>query len=850
MELWERAGALARLDELVRESRRSGRVALVGGEAGIGKSSLVTAFGQRCGGRIRLLPGMCDPLVTPRALGPVHDIGRQAGGRLAELLNAGADRAEVLDALVGELSGPGRRPLPVVVVEDAHWADEATTDLLVFLSRRIGRLAALLVVTFRDDEVGPEHPLRAALAAMPREVVRRIPLPPLSEACVAEQAARSGRDAAELFHLTGGNPLLVTELLGDAERPDGALFGRRPGRTGRVAVPEAVRDLVLGRLQGLPGPARELARLVAVVPTRAENALLGDRVPEVQQCLDAGVLVASADGVGVGYRHELLRRAVEESLSPVARAALHQRVLDVLERRDVDPARRAHHARLAGDGGAVLRHGTAAAVRAAGQGAHREAAAHYRAVLRYATRLPPSDRAELLEAYAVQAYLAGVASEGLPACREALRVWRSLGVPDRIGGCLRWISRLAWWSGHGAEARVAAAEAVDALETGPPGRPLAMAYSNRSQLHMLAHELDAAVEWGDRARQLATGLGDLETELHASVNVASARMQSGDPAAAQELRRLHRAAAAAGLTDHAARALVNRASTLIEHCAHRGVLPAGDDTRSGSDAAGAAAALEEALTYAAGQDLDGYVQYLLGLRAMIRFETRDWAGALADAESALERPSRGGVAVVPALVARGRIRSARGADGASADLDAAAAHAYGLAELQWIGLVAAARSEYFLLAGDPVRAAAEARPAFEQATALGHRWFAAELANCLRLAGDASVAVPPPRFDPGYLTVLDQLGAVRAAGWLRAELRRQGVTGVPRGPRPATAADDAGLTARQAQVLELLADGLSNADIAARLTLSVKTVEHHVSAVLNKLGVTSRGQAAARRRSS
>ncbi|WP_433790273.1 ATP-binding protein [Actinoplanes sp. CA-252034] len=821
MELWERAGALAQLDGLLRDSRRSGRVALVAGEAGIGKSALVTAFTRRCGPRARVLLGVCDPLVTPRALGPVHDIGRQVGGRLAERLTAGADRGEVLSALVGELSGPHARPLPVVIVEDAHWADEATTDLLVFLSRRIGRLAAMLVVTFRDDEVGPEHPLRAALAAMPREVVRRIPLAPLSEACVSEQAAHAGRDAVELFHLTGGNPLLVTEVLAD----DAA------------GPPAAVQDLVLARLRGLPAPARELARLVAVIPTRAETAVLGGFGAEVQQCLDSGVLTRS--GNGVAYRHELLRRVVEESLSPVARVALHRRALDLLERVDgIDPARLAHHARPAGDGAAVLRHGTAAAVRAAGQGAHREAAAHYRAMLPYASGLPPAERADLLEAYAVQAYLSGVAGEGLPACRDALRVWRSLGDRDRAGDCLRWISRLAWWSGRGVEAREAAAEAVEALEQGPPGRPLAMAYSNRSQLHMLAYEPDAAVRWGERAGELAAALGDTETELHARVNVASARMLSGDPAAAGQLRQLHREAAAAGSADHAARALVNLTSALIEQAGHGDAIETTRETRARHDDAGEV--LEEALAYAVEQDLDGYVQYLLGLRAMIRFAAWDWAGALEDAEASLGRPSRGGVAVVPALVVRGRIRSARGDDGALADLDAAAAHAYGLAELQWTGPVAAARSEYFRLDGDRERALAEAQPAYEQAVARGHRWFAAELAGHLRLAGDAPVSVPPE-----VLTACDRLGAVRAAAWLRAALRRQGVTGVPRGPRPATVANDAGLTARQAQVLALLADGLSNADIAARLTLSVKTVEHHVSAVLAKLGVTSRGQAAA-----
>jgi DNA-binding CsgD family transcriptional regulator len=731
-----------------------------------------------------------------------------------------------------------------VVVEDAHWADEATMDLLVFLSRRIGRLSALLLVTYRDDEVGPEHPLRSTLAAMPPAVVRRIAVAPLSRDCVAEHAA--GRDAAEVYRLTGGNPLLVTELLA----------------TDRPAVPDTVRDLVLARLRSLPAPARAVARLVSVVPTRAEPAVVVGHEAAVERCIAAGVLVPS--GEGVAYRHELLRRAVEDALSPVTRRALHRTVLSLLaDARTTDPARLAHHARLAGDIDAVLRHGTVAAYGAAAQGAHREAAAHYRAVVPHADRLAPADRAELLEAYAVQAYLAGVAAEGLDACRAALREWTALGDRGRIGACLRWISRLAWWSGRGAQAREAAAAAVEVLEKEPPGRALALAVSNRSQLHMLAHELDAAREWGERARRLADDLGDADTATHATVNVATARVLAGDPTAVEDLRRIHGTAAAAGLTDHAARALVNRASTLLELAEYD----------AGS------AALDEALAYATAGNLDGYEQYLLGLRAMVRLERLDWDGALADARASLDRPDRPGVAVVPALVARGRILSARGDDAAPSTLDDAATTAYGLAEIQWVGPVAAARAEHHLLLGDPERALAEARPGRDLASAKGHRWFAAELAFRMWQAGDGDA-----RPDGPYLRVvegdwsgaaaawaargrhharlealaygdraaaaealagLDRVGALRAAARLRAAQRRRGVTGVPRGPRPSTAANAAGLTARQAEVLRLLAAGLSTTDIATRLTLSPKTVEHHVSAVLDKLGAASRGRAVA-----
>ncbi|GIH22720.1 LuxR family transcriptional regulator [Acrocarpospora phusangensis] len=850
MELWERSAALASLEEALRASAGGGQVVLVAGEAGIGKSALVNAFAARCAGRVRVLWGVCDPLVTPRALGPLHDIGWQAGGRLAARLDAGVGQAELFAALIEELSGPVQRPRPVVVVEDAHWADEATLDLLVFVARRIERLAALLVVTYRDDEVGAEHPLRAALAAMPRHVVREVPVAPLSRRCVSERAAGAGRDPDEVYRLTGGNPLLVTELLA----------------VGGPAVPGSVRDLVLARLRGLTEPAREVARLVAVMPTRAEPLILTGTEDLAEQCVAAGVLVAAGDGVG--YRHELLRRAVEDSLLPSRRAALHRRALERLAGAEgVDAARLMHHARLGGDADAVLRYGLAAAADAAAKGAHREAAAHFRAVVPHAGRLPAGERAGLLEAYAFEAYLAGVSDEAMEARRAALAERERLGERERVGENLRWISRLASWSGRREEAVAAAVQAVEVLREGEPGRELAMAYSNRSQLHMLADEREQTIEWGQRARDLAGRLGDRETEIHASVNVATARLCDGDLTAAAALRQAHDAASAAGLVDHAGRALVNLASSLVGMAEY----------------ASAEAALNQALRYASENDLDGYVQYLLGMRAGIRVQQCAWDAALADAEESLARPSRIGVSVVTALVARGRILAARGDPGAPAVLDQAAGHASGIGELQCIAPVAAARAQYFLLAGDAGRAAEEAREGLALAVVKGHTFFAAELAYRLWRAGEPS-PVPPESLPVPYrlmvggdwagaaaewarrggeyarvealsagdrpavseaLRILDDLGAVAAARRLRAELRGRGVTGVPRGPRPSTAANAASLTPRQAEVLGLLAEGLSNSDIALRLTLSPKTVEHHISAVLDKLNAATRGQAVA-----
>jgi DNA-binding CsgD family transcriptional regulator len=846
MELLERGSALADLETLLADTAGGGRIAVVSGEAGAGKSSLAAAFAGAVGDRAWVLWGACDPLLTPRALGPLHDIARQVGGALRERIAAG-ERGAVFDALLDALDGPRQRRRPVVIMEDLHWADEATLDLVAFLGRRLALCRVLLVLTYRDDEVGPDHQLRTVLAGLPRPLVRRFPLASLSVAAVDELARRAGRASASVYAVTGGNPLLVTEVLAAAE----------PG------VPATVRDLVLSRLAGLSPAAREAAGFVSVVPSQAEPALLASRAAGVEECLAGGLLSATADGVA--FRHELLRRAVEESLSPVRRAALHAAVLTLLAgRAGVDPARLVHHAHHAGDAAAVLCWAPVAARRAAEVGANKQAAAHYELALRHVAGASADERALLLEAYATVGYLAGQIVEALAARREALTLRERAGDPVQIGENLRWISRLSWWRGDTAQARVAGDRAVEVLEAVPPGPQLAMAYSNLSQLHMLAGE-DTAIEWGERAIALARRFGDLDTELHARVNVASKRMEHDFERGGAELEHVHAAAAAAGFSDHATRSLANKACQAVEWC----------------DFAVAADVLARVLDFAAARDLDGYLRHLLGYRAAMLLAVGNWADARADAEAAMSGPARPGPYRCTAQVTLGRLRSRRGEADAADILQEAAMSAYEANELQFVGPAAAGLAEHHWITGDLARSAAEARRGYALALRVRHPWFAGQLAYWQWRAGEP-VPVPEWIGQPyrlliegdwrgaaaewagrrcdyaraealsngdaeaagEALRIVDGLGAAGTARRLRAELRERGAR-VPRGPRPSTAADPTGLTVRQREVLTLLAEGLSNADIAARLTVSAKTVDHHVSAVLGKLGVPSRGQAAA-----
>ena len=280
--------------------RAPGRLVLVGGDAGVGKTALVRRFCDECAGRARVLWGACDALFTPRPLGPLFDVAESVGGELEALVVAEGGPREVVAALRDELR---TRSPTVLVLEDVHWADEATLDVVRLLARRLEAIPALVVATYRDDELESTHALRVVLGDLAAQRgVERIRLAPLSRAAVAALAATSGLDAAELHRVTGGNPFFVTEVLA----------------AGGEEIPATVRDAVMARIARLSGAARRGLEALAIVPGEVELWLLEALAPEAGDWLDeslaSGMLAAGRDAVS--YRHELARLAVEEALAP------------------------------------------------------------------------------------------------------------------------------------------------------------------------------------------------------------------------------------------------------------------------------------------------------------------------------------------------------------------------------------------------------------------------------------------------------------------------------------------------------------------------------------------------------
>lgn len=881
----ERDGELAALAGAVQDAAAgAGWVVLVSGEAGIGKSTLVNTALAMVPPRVRVLVGHCDDLGTARVLGPLRDLADRVSPALAAALERG-DSGAVMHELRAELAqdgaldrqrphGIGEGPAQVgaldprqgralgggpaatlLVIEDVHWADEATLDVLRFLVRRVESLPVVLVLTFRDDALPADHPLRQVLGLAARSGrVRRLRLARLSPAAVRELSRSSSVDPDRVFGVTSGNPFFVMEVLaeGDAD-----------------AVPLTIADAVGARLARLDQPTRSLIERLAVVPGAVEPWLVEvldatgpDRVAQAEE---QGLLTAYP--TRIAFRHELTRRAIVDAMPSARRVAAHREVLAALSARpDADVSRLVHHAVRGGDREAVLRFGPQAADQARAAGAHRQAAAHLREVLAHQPQLPPGEEARLWQQLSIEDYTIDAPSAPARAAIErAVALCRQVGDEVALGQALRWLSRICWWAGDILGARVAGDEAVAVLDgTGHPAE-LAMILSNQAQLHALAGQAALAVEAGERALELGGHVPAIRS--HALNNVGLALARVDDPRWREMFEESLATALAADDPEQACRAYVNRVWCELERL----------------DIEAAATRLAAGIELAERTEFVTFSRYLQLILGMVHLARGEWDEVVPSAAYALDGspPIRG-----TALTVVGRLRARRGEPGALDLLREAWELAVRADECQRIGPAAAALAEAAALADDPSLAERELRIASELAHRVGSTAVRAELDYWLVRLGlpvaegllaatahpyaalavgdwraaaarwsaagwryEAALALASSRDAEELLAALaefDALGAEPMAARVRASLRRLGVVRIPRGPATMTRVNPAGLTQRQLEIAHLLVEGLTNAEIAGQLVLSVRTVDSHVAAVFDKLGVRSRKEAAAR----
>ncbi|MGQ0719834.1 MAG: ATP-binding protein [Pseudonocardiales bacterium] len=864
--LLEREPALDALRAAVAEAAAGhGSTVLLTGEAGIGKTSVIRAFLAGLDHRVRVLAGACDDLLAPRTLGPLRDAARGSCGPLERALVGPQPGDTVFGAIVEELTGTATT---VVVVEDVHWADDATLDVLRYLSRRLAGLRAVLVLTFRDVDVDAAHPLQRLLGALAGAPVHRVGLLPLSAAAVGALCAGTDRDGAAMYGLTGGNPFYVTEAL--AAPPD--------------AVPPTITDTVLARLCTLSPDCRSALEQLSVVPTRVSlelvEALLGGLLDALSEAEEHGIIEVDADGIA--FRHELARRAVEHSLPAIRRRALHREMVRALRAQcrlprrlpdlgQPDLARLVHHAVAAADGATVAEYAPRAGREAARNGSHRQALAHYEAALRHAELLGARERAQVLDAYGWELHNAHRFADAVAAGRDAVARYRELDDPVALGNALVRLSWHVYMTGGTDEAEQAVDHAMPVLtSTGCP-QALAQASAYRGATLALTDRSEAAVTTLEQARDRATDVDRPDLVALCLNYLGVARADLGEPVALVHLRESLAMARRGGFHEYAARTYAYLGETLYRLGRY--------DELAECLAAGLAFTKERGF-WSHAYSLDVH-------RCLLLLRQGAWSAAEDGLRELVVGTDDPGMLYVYSVPALGRLLARRGCPDAEELLTAAWERAVAQRSLLGLAHAGIALVEWAWLTGRTERAGAVrdvllARTQRPGAGALRGellRYLAraglvstdssTDFAGCPEayaagLRGDWRVAAsewerigdpyeralelaesgePQPTLEA--LRVLDGLNATAVAGLVRRRLQDMGIRRVPRGPQPATRTNPAGLTARQVDVLALIEQRMTNEEIAQRLVLSVRTVEHHVSAILAKLGAQSRTEAAA-----
>jgi DNA-binding CsgD family transcriptional regulator/tetratricopeptide (TPR) repeat protein len=854
MKLLERDELLARLQEQLRLAVAGpGMLVFIEGEAGIGKTSLLRAFASKQSRELPLFWGACDALQTPRPLGPLHDIAAVAGGELASALEAEADRVRVFAAFLQMLA---YAPC-VVLLEDLHWADEATLDLLRYISRRISRTRALLVATFRNDEIGPSHPLRMVLGDLATSGVVRLMPEPLSVNAVRTLAGnRENVNVPELHRRTCGNPFFVTEALA----------------AGGDGVPETVRDAVLTRAARLRPSARAVLDAAAVAGPRVEPWLLQDLAAaessSVDECLASGVLSVQ-EGM-FAFRHELARQAVLQALTPTRLLSLHRLVVQALQSPVApapDYARLAHHAEEAGLSESVLRYAPTAAIEAAAKGAHRQAAQQYARALRHVS-VSPGQRAPLLQDYSEECQHSGLLEEAINARQNAADLWRDSGNPDRQAIALARLGHLLVLAGRNAAGEAAVRKAIDLV--GPNAETAVTVGVRRwaAHLRMLDRDVDEAIREGTLAMEGAEALSDRDAQLHCLNTIGSAmivgdRVTEGREYLEKSLALAEKMRSDAGI----ASALGNLGSACGE--VYRFDLAEGY--------------LRRGMEICTDRDMDSWRLYVLAWMALVHLYLGRWNESAEAAHAVLADRRSSGIARITALNALGKLRARRGDPAVWDALNEARELAGNTGTLQRMAPMQAARAEAAWMDGRAADGHADAAAGAELAARKRHVWFTSELLfSCQRATGAVPMAIPdfcsrnPFALEAAgqwreaadawrslrcpfetarslaegdetaqkeALAIFESLGARPMGERVRHKLRAAGVRGLSRGPRESTKNHPAGLTSKEVAVLVLLAQGLRNKEIAQRLSRSARTIDHHLAAIFTKLGVNTRAEA-------
>lgn len=855
MALIERESAFAALTECAERAQAGhGSVALVVGEAGAGKTSFVNAFVSRRPDDVRLLWGNCDPLPTPRPLGPIVDVSADLSERTRAVLAEAEHAYDMFDAVFDDL----RSAPSILVIDDLHWADQGTVDLLRFVLRRVQRSSSLLILTARGDEVDVDSHVQQLLGDISRSpAATSIPLPPLSVAAVTALVGERPIDPDWLHRVTAGNPFFVSEML-DHPVDD---------------LPTSVRNAVLARTVGLDEDAWDLLHLLACAPEAIPDHLLvelGITVPPLRRLHQANLISRTARGVA--FRHDLCRTAVAGVIPPGAEPRLHHRMIEAYEAVGrTDPAVITHHAIGARDQDRIRSAAAAAGQAAARSGAHRQAADFYRTALSSASALPVDEEATLLELLAAECYLVDELDEAIDACRRALHLRQELGIAAHTSANHHAMSVYEWYNANRAAAEDQVAQAISAFDDAPLDAPdqlaaLGHALAMQANLAMQSSDLDTAESLVRRAAEISATAGEDALKVRVAIIEGICSVMSGSASGREDILAILRSAP---------RHLDEIYSSGYSNLSYLDV----EERRFEA----AAELLDVSIRLTVERDLPVCRVWQMGSRARLHLMRGDWTDAASDAANVLDQRCAPLARLWPSLV-RGLVALRQGV-GDGGDIDEAWRLALRYREPLRLFPAATAVAERCWLTATPA-GLDECRRLLDGPELPGLQWARGDLAIWLRRNGveadvrdiaepyqlylsgdlqaaadafgrlgllyDAALALTETGSEDAVrrgLDMLDGLGALAVADKVRLDLRSAGMVGVPSRRRQASLGNRVGLTSRQVEVLSLMRDGLTNAEMASALYLSVKTVGHHVSAILLKLDASNRKEAVKRAQS-
>jgi len=842
-DLVEREVQLSILDNLVAEPVDSGSVVLLSGEAGFGKTSLLNRFTSKLDHRYTVLWASCEPIGVPAAFAPLYDLLDALPDRLRDDVLSSAGRPAVNAGMLDLL----KNDRAVLILEDMHWADEATLGLARYLGTRIAPTRSSLIITYRSEEVDPTHPLRLVTADLGRAAVR-IELPALSEDGVRQMVSGEGLDPGKIHAATLGNPFFVEQLI---RQPD-------------LELPPSIEDAILASVSRLPPDTHEMLHMVALSPDGLPLDLVLSQGPTDGLDLAIRRRILESSGGQVRCRHDLIRETLERSIPPALARSLHLRVLDALEESDgpVDVTKLAHHSVGAGDGERAVRYSLRAAREAAQGGAHRQAAAHYSNALGFRSSMERPTLLDTLLAAAREQCLINEFDIATEFAGERVALFDD---SVEVSRARAWLAYFESRKNHMEAAKSNAHAALVGLAGLRQSEERALALTVLAWVATMEAEFAESVDYGEQAIAEARAANSIDVEVHAATMTGGARCALGDISGLAQMEKAAATAIAEECVETAAQAL-----NWLAWTSYWGLRL--DESRRW---------LEKQIEYTAPRELDAW--YISGMTTLASIDVA--SGRWAEAEVGIEVLLGQRTCLmteVEALSTAGQLRARQGHPdalgliaealdrvGEGATFGSRATVTALALEGAWLGLIgvetAAALYEELcaspMLSHDPY---GRARVAFwahrlgldppggvipgaigleleGRSAEAAEKWerLGFPVENALTKAG-----LPDADLD-SIFSELARLGADGVARALRRDLQRSGVKGVPRGERSATRENPARLTTRQAEVLTLIATGLSNADIAEELFISEKTAGHHVSAVLTKLNVSSRLQAAA-----